>query len=1786
MRTVEFYEVLGRSLPEHLRSQVVLGLCSDPLVWSHLQDEAFLRKVQAHSDGDVSLWSLAHLAQVELESQPGSAEFPASLRDEAVAHYQSAIAGGEIPQTFRQAALLAAALVYLEQEEKPIGEIIVQAAQHHETGTPNPIWKTVFACLYGLVKDNDALIQALINHASPASSLDWLVHMLLCNPLSDAERVTILHAVLSHAPLHVQIDILGKLELRRRNRLAFNLAGKLLESNEAWVKSIQQPIKVNRNDMEMAIQRALELQQSSLIFRYAGRNEESVNLLKKVSQVIGQWHSSVSVLNRAAELQSKADAANSNSTGKLFWLKNDGTALDDQTLSNLEQLDDEQIRPLVMLTKAEQAAQKGDAMQARKLAMDAAQALIQDRPVAGDPTAVSLAAGMRPHRIVRFLRELGLSKEAVAVARKSMQQSPADIQLLKVASVLLADSGDHEEALEAAERVIALEPDSLTNKRFLADLWGRMGYWEQALDQRQAILTLVEKPCEEDQLATAQCALKCGKPEVAAEISKRLLQVNPDHGLAHSFLGKALSEMGDLNSAGNHLIQATLLSPEHSLPWLALAEVQRKKGENQRALETLLAAALAVPDSAEINIALAETYLTQGLISEALPHLRRASHLSRHEVDVDLKLVKSLEKVGRLEEARDVARDARQKWPQNAELAFTLGELMAKLGDPESALEPMRDALTMDPKRAVWFEAYARTLLGGAASYVFSQPGDVPAGRVSEARRMLENALMLDSNAFGANVLAAEVNLLAGANADAFTLYQKVVDLPEANQADWRWRIKAGLGQAALLLGKLDTALAALQDAAQSCPTSLKLQQLLTEAYWKASLVQNAAICAEATLQMAPTNIQNLTWYTRMMVEMGQIDQAIDASETAVAVEPQSSRLRYELAELYYRKDDMAAARKNLAELMGTPGADEDDLHRSALLLARMHEYPQAIKALDLALAAGAEDESRLQLEKACLYYCDGDYAHAAESLQACQRLEAQAGLKRLLADIWIEMGAVEEAAAELEKSGEDACAEPLPESLATDLLPERWKKILEEPAAGIILKAMLAEKRHDYRQALEYARQALTEAAERAELRYFAVRQALIQMQSEQALEWLPADLFESAAELTPLQVELLAIRAHLLMDAARAEGVEGLIERGLKTSGESTALWAAKARLLWREGQLEEALKSLVEAQDAAEKQSLDHKAFSDGLPPVNPIADQDFWLVTALLEAGRFDAALTYARRYVEALPEETISNFAYVRALVQAAEYRVLCTELRVEKHLPNLTVEEARADFDRAILLAGQAGKTEAVLRWAARGGAIFHTSPQTVRTLALQHQTREDMSALVAALRRMSNPTAALQVSQRFLDSAEVLVQRALCMLPNEPEEGLASARRAVHIDPTQPVYHATVALLAERCDQYSEAEEALETALSVWPDEPEWHTWAAKMAEKHGDLQKAAKEWEQTLQLRSGRLDDLLETGRIYILLNTAERAIEVLEQAVRLAPERDDVWVRMADAYLKAGKVPEALQAAQKAGNLNPDSVRPLLLSGEISLMLGKIEAAHEYARAAYAKNPADSGAALFLAKVLEKRNQSNEALSILERAVSGSVPDLALMLEWVRMVRKVQGDSTALPLLQEMAKTHPQDARVLGALAEVQASSGDPAGAEMTAHQALLINPDQPALLILLGKVNRSRGQLDQAAHYLSEAVRLAPDCVDAYLELGQAYQERREYSRAMWVLQQATKLAQRDPRPYYQAAMVLREGKDYLGAESMLRRAAELAPDDLNIRRQLGAVVALNLIHHSQEESTYL
>jgi Flp pilus assembly protein TadD len=192
--------------------------------------------------------------------------------------------------------------------------------------------------------------------------------------------------------------------------------------------------------------------------------------------------------------------------------------------------------------------------------------------------------------------------------------------------------------------------------------------------------------------------------------------------------------------------------------------------------------------------------------------------------------------------------------------------------------------------------------------------------------------------------------------------------------------------------------------------------------------------------------------------------------------------------------------------------------------------------------------------------------------------------------------------------------------------------------------------------------------------------------------------------------------------------------------------------------------------------------------------------------------------------------------------------------------------------------------------------------------------------------------------------------------------------------------------------------------------------------------------------------------------------------------------------------------------------------------------------------------------------------------------------VQIETLTLTQSLKGPKAVLEKLEILAARHHDDPHVLKALAECYEADGRSADAENAAMEALKLFEGDASLHYLAGRTQRAMGQIDQAIEHLVEAIRLEPVKVEPYLELAQAYEDRRQYEQAIRTYQQATLACPQDHRPYFQAGMLLKNGKDFSAAEVMFRHAAELAPNDINIRSQLTALMALNFVHHNQEAVT--
>lgn len=1800
-----FYEI-GRLFSSSESPLVLSALRQEPLVWQSLQNREFLQaaversSVRAGGTSEAGFWTPARLALLALgdprpvdalRAEPMAVLGP-SLQELALQAYQNMQRTGQPPATLRDAALLA--LTLRERRRLTgawtgmIGEILPREGDKTKLAVAERMWRAPLAILYGLIPDPEEMLRSLLCKNAPHAAFAWAVHAQLCQPLSESEHAQIFTRLLHNQPVVYQLNLLRTLSLYGRESLAAALADRLLIGHPAFA-SLRAQNGENPPDLAALSSRALALQQMGAFYHLAGDSTQALSLYQAAQQTLEQWQAGLQLqqLNLQSTLQERGtgpllDAGQTtNLAASAEWLGEElgavlvshpyGTSIIQQVSTDTESALLQMKRALLMFGREPAVA--------RDLARQGAAGLLEDIRSMGVPFCGDFVYSWRPQDVLHILLQLDLHEEAFDLVNALLEVRPVDNQLLHIAAKISHGLGKIDAAIQYATNAAALDPQNPDWRRELGGLWGLTGEWERSWAEWEKALALVSPPSEADMISCAQAALRAGACSRAIELSETLLKNDANNGAALGLMGQALIRQGQPQQAVSYLFRATLLSPENLAPWLALADVQRQLGENHRALETLRSAVTAVPEDPEGHLALAEACIEAGLLSDALPHLKKAFQLAPESPRAALLYGQTLRRLGRTTEARDVLESARSFWSGCPELPYEYAQVMLDMGEAEKALPVLESALRDGLPVLEGHLLYARILLGEYRAAEDAWDEEIHAARMKRAASVLRRILEREPENIEARFLAADILREQGQYEQALEAYHELAELPDGEAPHLRWRIQWGLSRTALCLGEIDTALAAIKEACQARPDSLLLMRSLAEISQQANLPQEALEAADQVLQLAPGDVENLAWYADFVAGLGEAGKAVEALERAVQIDPDRPDLLAAMAHWQIISGDLQGARSCLERLRDMDNASRADLRRAAQIYLRLEDPNAALECFERALNCDPEVPADLLFEVAQLYERLGDGEAALELAQRVLE-ESPENLPVILlqADLLAGLRRPQAALALLERALQIAQSEESGEAGSVkdaEIQAEGQRKMLGEIHERF---TRLLLQQGSLNAALDHAEKAFEVNTAHAGRCYTAADLALALLQNDRAAQILKSfgNEVESIAGRLPLALlehgndglRLFCLWIEMALETNSPGDLAGWIEEGLDHSPNDARLLAARARVLFRQGDRGEAHRWYKEAQN--------------GLPSgaVAPL-----WLAQAALEVEKWNEAVAMFTRLAGEKPDEARTHFGLVRALVISAERERLCQALNCRKNAPGPEALEhsRRTQFEDAIHAVGRLANTGEVGRWYARGYLAFAPSLQNVRALASLPAQPDDIAALVSALRVLNNRSAAFQVARRHANQPPVLLQLALCYTGDSTNQAEAAeaAKRAVAANPGNPLAFVAAAVIAAQAGDTTGALEAYENALSIWPDEAHWHDAAGDLCLQNDNLQCCLLHRKQAAAQDPENPRYAYKLGQACLATESISEAVSNLERSTALDPNQADVWLALASAYHVDGRLPQALEAARKAGELNPSSAEGLLIAGETALAMEQTDLALDYARSAVRREPENASAILLLSNVLVIRGNASEGLAVIESASPAVKSVFPVALERARLIRRLHGPKAALEILEKLARDYPEEPGLLGFLAKTQAECGDLKSAEANAFKALRLNPDQPDLTLLLGRLQRQAGQLDQAVQLLSDAIRMAPENLEAYLELGSVYKERREYLQALQVYRQAMRVAPGDYQAYYQSGLILRDSKDYPAAESMLRRAAELAPENLSIRRQLVGVITLNLVHNKQE-----
>ncbi len=366
--------------------------------------------------------------------------------------------------------------------------------------------------------------------------------------------------------------------------------------------------------------------------------------------------------------------------------------------------------------------------------------------------------------------ELTLGSFLTEPARERQDKIASGLTMTR-RSMRADEQGHWHRAIAAAQRVVplyqgpALEPQALIAQAHLAAAYDEGLKVKQDRDAADAIVSDLLKSGSKDvetEKAIALRSLLDGKAGEAHKQLEGLARKAPKDADAPLFQGWAALESGDPAKAQQAFNRALQLAPNRQTALVGLGRAQMALGERAKAKETF--------QKVFDRPAATKHYGAWLAITELTTTARDPQGLREKELGVLCERAPEREKAH--------PRDRSRAWSLYGDEALARGRY-------EQAMERFRVARELDPRNisAMVGRAIATIELRSSTT-----GGAVPAMTLLEARRELEQALMLEPKNVTALIGLARINLLEGRPSEARKNIEDALALDEKNALAHYWR--------------------------------------------------------------------------------------------------------------------------------------------------------------------------------------------------------------------------------------------------------------------------------------------------------------------------------------------------------------------------------------------------------------------------------------------------------------------------------------------------------------------------------------------------------------------------------------------------------------------------------------------------------------------------------------------------------------------------------------------------------------------------------------------------------------------------------------------------------------------------------------------------------------------------------------------------------------------------------------------------------------------------------------
>jgi len=618
----------------------------------------------------------------------------------------------------------------------------------------------------------------------------------------------------------------------------------------------------------------------------------------------------------------------------------------------------------------------------------------------------------------------GRAADAKNKIQEELRQNPANAEAYDLLGVIAVSEKDYDAALEAFQRAIKLAPNSVRTHNDMGNVYVAEGKFDLAEQEFRTALRLA--PANRDaNYNLGLLLLAQGAPAKAVLHFQRVRPVNLEtrFNLTRAYLrtgrtAEGLKSAADLSSENKYNVQlhftlgvllasekqycpaqrelekANALQPETFEILYNLGQAYLRANDYAKAELALNRALTRKPDSPEALYQLAQVYTEQKRPVDALELLVRAHKLAPQNTDVIFLLARVSMTQNYFEDAIPLLESGLLIAPKRADLRAALGESYFMSGKTEKAIEEFKQLITLQPS---------------AASYTFMGLSYRHLGRFEEAKKYFQEGLKLDRRNASCLFNLGYIEERQGNHAAAETYFQEAL------------KSNADFSEALLELANLRMANKQFAEAAELLRRYVKVSRDPASGYYKLAMAERGLHQPEAAQRdlnvfqtlskntsTGPQPYQHLFDYLDNRATLSERERTqLDLTQLNEQIQkhPDQPQDLYLLAEAYLKLGKMEDARKAIAQLDQLSGSDFRTQTGVGVLLARYHQYDEAIQHFQAAQRANPDSDD-VKFDLADAYFRKGAYRESLATLQQVSLAGQQDdAYLALLGDIYAHLG-------------------------------------------------------------------------------------------------------------------------------------------------------------------------------------------------------------------------------------------------------------------------------------------------------------------------------------------------------------------------------------------------------------------------------------------------------------------------------------------------------------------------------------------------------------------------------------------------------------------------------------------------------------------------------------------------------------------------------------------------------------------------------------------------------------